>query len=77
MMKEGNSIVERPDPNEWAKLKIKAYWISTSWATAYVEVDDREIITSTAPVWKKFIGQPVSNLINWLSSKDKPELETI
>lgn len=34
-----------------------------------VKTDDSGIITETAPVFQKFIGQPLSNLSTWVSKK--------
>ena len=41
------------------------YWVSSSRGTCWVEVKDGTI-TNTANLWRKFIGQPFSNLTRWL-----------
>jgi hypothetical protein len=46
-------------------------WISSSWATGLVVIDDEGIITDTAPVWKKFRGQAIESLTGWLKRKSE------
>jgi len=46
---------------------MKSYWMSTSKMTVSVDVDNRDVIVAAAPIVYKFIGQPISNLRNWLS----------
>ena len=41
-------------------------YVSSSKGTCLVVIDDNTIITDTAPLWRKFKGQPLRNLINWL-----------
>ena len=41
-------------------------WVSCPWATGMVTTDDKTIITKTPPVWRKFIGQSLRNLVRWL-----------
>lgn len=55
---------------------IKHYWVSSKFATAYVEVADNKII-DTAPIFKKFIDQDFNNLINWLRSRAQDPSEVI
>lgn len=40
-------------------------WISTPWVTSAVTVKD-EVIEEAPPIWKKFRGQKVRNLLQWL-----------
>lgn len=51
------------------KPQIKTYWLSTSKVTGLVEVIN-ESISKTPPIWKRFIGQHIWNLIRWLKSVD-------
>ena len=44
-------------------------WVSSSWATGLVVIDDEGIITDTAPVWRKFRGQCIESLTKWLKKK--------
>jgi len=37
--------------------------------TGQVDTDDTGIVRIAPPVWQRFIGQPVSNLSNWLLMK--------
>ena len=46
---------------------MKSYWMSTNKMTVSVDADDRDMIIAAAPIVHKFIGQPISNLRNWLS----------
>ena len=43
----------------------KDYWVSTKRMTFWVEVTDG-VISDSAPIGRKFIGQPYTNLIAWL-----------
>ncbi len=43
-------------------------WVSSPHkGTGYVGIDDNTIIRKTAPIWRRFIGQPLHNLVNWLA----------
>ena len=46
------------------------YYISTPKFTCKVEVDNNKIVKA-APILSKFLGQPFTNLQNWLSIKFK------
>lgn len=41
------------------------YWISCAKWTSRVVVDETGVIVKTAPVVRRFIGQPVENLLRW------------
>jgi hypothetical protein len=45
----------------------KTYWLSSLKMTVGVDVDDNDRIIDGAPVIKTFIGQPLKNLIRWMS----------
>jgi len=45
---------------------LKAYWLSSNKMTVIVEVNHRGIIVKAAPIVRKFLGQPISNLIKWM-----------
>lgn len=49
-------------------MDIQWTQVVTQSFTCGVKTED-DIITETAPILKKFKGQPFSNLINWLSNK--------
>jgi hypothetical protein len=40
------------------------YWIKTGWACGGVIVKD-DVIIDAAPIFKRFIGQPIINILNW------------
>jgi len=42
------------------------YRIITNKFTCGIEVDENNIIKNTAPILKKFINQPFSNLKGWI-----------
>jgi hypothetical protein len=46
-------------------MTMTKYYISCRVATGQVSVNDRTII-SAPPIWYRFIGQDISNLIRWL-----------
>ena len=37
----------------------------------YIQVDDNGIIVNTIPLLKRFVGQSLDNLINWVMFKFK------
>jgi hypothetical protein len=43
-------------------------YISSSFATGQVNVDDG-LILFAPPVWRRFVGQPLENLLSWLHAK--------
>jgi hypothetical protein len=53
------------------------FWISCSWATGFVQVDDEGIIIDTAPVWKRFKGQCIESLTSWLKKKSEVKIVNI
>ena len=48
---------------------MPAYYLSSEMFTGRVETNSRMLVTDAAPVWYKFIGQPLSNLVDWLDSR--------
>lgn len=42
------------------------WWLSTERMTICVDVDAAGIIVAAPPIARKFIGQPATNLGNWL-----------
>lgn len=52
----------------------------TSTKDAYGNVTDGpvwQMIKTTPPVWKKFTGQPFTNLVTWLMKFGKVEVEAL
>jgi hypothetical protein len=45
---------------------VEKWWVSHPKFTGQVETDALQIVTSTPPVWRTFVGQPFSNLLGWL-----------
>ena len=56
---------------------MKCYYVSSSFATCSVDVDDNGIILKTSNIWRKFEKQPFSNLERWLRSKGKVRITDI
>jgi hypothetical protein len=48
---------------------VKRYWVSSNKMTFEVVVDDREIVVDVAPIARKFVGQPFSNLRRWMAKQ--------
>lgn len=45
------------------EIKLEHYWIDTKWACGLIIVDSRDkIVIGGAPIFKKFIGQNISQL---------------
>jgi hypothetical protein len=42
------------------------YWLSTDRMTVGVAVDEHNVIVKAAPIVRRFIGQPSTNLGSWL-----------
>jgi len=43
---------------------VTCHWISTEYFTVMVKTSGVEIVWA-APLVKRFIGQPIGNLLNW------------
>lgn len=48
---------------------MKEYWISCEKFTGGITVDENNIIIEGMPIIRKFIGQPLINLSNWMQKK--------
>ena len=44
---------------------MPSYWFSCSRFTVQVDTDGNGTIVGAAPIVRKFVGQPVRNLIRW------------
>lgn len=42
------------------------YWLSTTKMTVTVETDATGIIRTSPPIVRRFVGQPLTNLVAWL-----------
>lgn len=56
---------------------MRVLWVSCKWATGMVKVGDDGIVTDTPPVWRKFIGQPLDNLLKWLKADRVRDLQVL
>lgn len=52
-------------------------WVSSSVGTCIVMIDELDIIVDTCPLWKRFLNQPLSNLLNWLGRKGDVQKERL
>ena len=52
----------------------KCYWVSCKWATCFVKVDDSNKVIETSNIWRKFTGQQLDKLLNWLKNYEISEL---
>lgn len=50
------------------RVKAKWWWVVLNHFCCGVEVR-QGVITDIAPVFKKFMGQPIGNLTRWVKSK--------
>jgi len=48
---------------------IKHYWVSCNYATCLVSVRSHKII-DVAPIWNKFKGQSITNLLKHIENKN-------
>ena len=49
----------------------KWHLATASFACFAVATDDNGIIVESAPIGKKFMGQPLVNLENWVKNRDQ------
>lgn len=46
-----------------------SYWYSTTAWTVQVDADENDIVTFTAPILRRFAGQPRVNILSWARTK--------
>ena len=44
----------------------RSYWLSTERMTVVVDADARGVIVWAPPIVRRFVGQPLDNLIGWM-----------
>lgn len=47
---------------------LTSWYVSTYRMTVRVDTNEQEVIVGAAPIVKKFIGQPMRNLLRWMSN---------
>jgi len=52
------------------------WWVSSNIGTCRVTTEDG-IIKDTAAIWKKFKGQKMKNLIDWLSKYGNVKMQVL
>lgn len=50
-------------------MGLTCYWVSSQKMTFLVEVDCENIVRSTAPIARRFVGQSFKNLLGWISKQ--------
>jgi len=50
---------------------MKKWWVSCDRFTVQVVTNSSDVIVFAAPIVKKFMNQPMSNLIGWMTRKFK------
>lgn len=53
------------------------YWCSTVKMTFWARVDARGVVVDSAPIARKFIGQPFENLRGWLARQGGLRIERL
>lgn len=48
---------------------MKEWWLSSLRMTIWAETNNKYTITRTAPIGRKFIGQPLKNLAKWMNKQ--------
>lgn len=62
--------VDHGESGERVAVDGQWYWLSTKRMTVTVGVDPDGIIFAAAPIVRKFIGQPLTNLERWLDKQE-------
>ena len=47
---------------------MQSYWLSSEKMTVLVDVKDNTIVIAP-PIVRKFLGQPIKSLINWMEKQ--------
>ncbi len=66
--------------HKWGSITVlgSKWWISCDKFTGQVCVDpETRLIGFAPPVWKRFIGQPIDNLVAWLDKFGVVDLEEL
>jgi len=56
---------------------MRDWWLSSLRMTVGVTTDDDNVIVDAAPVVRKFVGQPLGNLIGWMSRQGGLQVEEL
>lgn len=57
--------------------EVRWVWVSNPRMTVAVRLDEQGRIVESAPIVRKFIGQPFSNLFRWMNSMGRTVAETL
>ena len=53
------------------------YWISCAKFTVRVACDERDMIIEAAPIVRRFVGQPLANLLRWAAKFSGVRIEPL
>ena len=56
---------------------MKKLWLSSKKMTIFADVDADHMIIDTAPIARKFIKQPVINLVRWMEKQGGLRIERL
>jgi hypothetical protein len=48
---------------------MRWWWLSTERMSVSVAIDEDDVIVDAPPIVRKFIGQPITNLMRWLAKQ--------
>ena len=48
---------------------MRTIWLSSYRMTVVVSVDDEDVIQTASPIVRRFIGQQLANLVNWMGKQ--------
>lgn len=54
-----------------------SFWLSSLEMTVFVVINERDIVIETAPITRRFIGQPLKNLVKWMSVQGGLRMEEL
>lgn len=50
---------------------MKAYIIQTKIATGYIEIDDKDIVVKTPPIWRRYEGKSFDDFCKTINRIEK------
>jgi len=57
------------DQEKEVAMPLTSWWLSTERMTVLVDVDDSDMVVRGPPIVRKFVGQPLTNLVRWLQKQ--------
>jgi len=56
---------------------MRTIWLSSLKMTVVVSVDNDEVIQTASPIVRKFIGQTLNQLVNWMGKQGGLRVEKL